>query len=44
MVLEFLETPNLESPLEPDIAKEMREHIDRYEAAARKMAESAPRK
>jgi ubiquitin-protein ligase len=44
LVVQFMETPNLESPLEADIAKEMRESIDKYEAAARKAAAAAPKK
>ena len=44
LVLTFMATPNLESPLDADIAKEMRDSLDKYEATARKHAEAAPKK
>ena len=43
LVLSFMATPNLESPLDADVANEMRVSIDKYEATARKLAESAPK-
>jgi ubiquitin-protein ligase len=45
MVLEFLSIPNLESPLDVDIASEMTtpEKLVEYEAKAHRAAERVPR-
>lgn len=44
LVLGFLETPNMESPLDGDCAAELAASVDKYEASARKYAEKAPKK
>lgn len=43
MVQAFLETPNLESPLDGECASELATAIEVYEEKARKMAEKAPK-